>query len=420
MKNSEKIIILFIFFLFSSLSTSSASTPDILSDSILSDNATISVLTFGAANEPHSVWGHTAIRIKDKDQGIDEVYNYGMFDFDAPFFLIKFLRGKLDYSLAHNNYKDIYRYYKYYKRDMYEQVLNLNYNEKLRLYGLLIENYKKENRFYKYDFFFDNCSTRPLHIIEKCLEGKLIISNTKTKKTFRELLDKQIANHQWMDFGIDLIIGAKADKFPTVRQSVFLPPELMKFFSKAKISSKPSLGDMKSNKTVIKKLVKNEKIIFEFDDTGIVLPKLLYPIWIFTFFFLLEIIILVYSYKKRTIIFKWYDKLWFFIAFIGGLLVTFLWFFTDHQATKDNWNFIWINPLFVFVFFKSGKYKSILINLVSILLFTTLIGFSFFPQEMHPAIIPIIGILLLKVSKYGVLKTSFSKKYLSTKSLNKI
>ena len=376
-------------------------------DSIFSKDLTVSLLTFGAANEPHSVWGHTAIRISDKQKGIDLVYNYGQFDFDAPFFLIKFLRGKLDYSLGINKYSDIYRYYKYVKRGMYEQILNLTYNEKVRLFNLLEENYKKENRFYKYDFFFDNCSTRPLQIIEKSLDGKLIVSNKKAKKTFREFLTEQLSNHQWMDFGIDLIIGARADKHPTIRQSTFLPPQLEKFFSKAKINSKPSLEDMKTNRTVIKKLVKKEYPVYDFDDKGLILPKVLYPIWIFTFFFLIEIIIFIFSYKKRKILCRWYDKLWFFIAFTGGLLIAFLWFFTDHQATKDNWNFIWLNPLYVFVFFRDGRYKTVLIYITTALLFITLIGFSFFPQAMHPAIIPIVGLLLLKVSKYGILKSFF-------------
>ena len=384
-------------------------------DSIFSKDLTVSLLTFGAANEPHSVWGHTAIRITDKQKGIDLVYNYGQFDFNAPFFLIKFLRGKLDYSLGIDKYSDVYRYYKYVKRGMHEQILNLTYREKLQLFKLLEENYKKENRYYKYDFFFDNCSTRPLQIIEKSLDGKLIVSDKKTKKTFREFLTEQLSNHQWMDFGIDLIIGARADKHPTIRQSTFLPPQLEKFFSKAKINSKPSMGDMKTNRTVIKKLVKKEFPIYEFEQTGVILPKILYPIWIFTFFFLLEIIIFIISYKKRKILYKWYDKLWFIVALIGGLLITFLWFFTDHKATKDNWNYIWLNPLFLFVFLREGKYKTILIYTVTALLFITLISFSFFPQEMHPGIIPIIGLLLLKVSKYGILKSFFTQSGQSTK-----
>ncbi len=407
MKLNIKYLIISILFLLGVTTKVKAEIPSPKTDSIFSKDAMISLLTFGAGNDPHSVWGHTAIRIKDDAQGMDLVFNYGQFDFDAPFFLIKFLRGKLDYSLGYNEYRDVYSYYKYYKRSMYEQILNLNYREKVKLYKLLKENYKKENRFYKYDFFFDNCSTRPLQIIEKSLDGKLIISKNRTDKTFRELLDKQISNHQWMDFGIDLIIGVKADKYPTVRQSTFLPPQLQKFLSKTKMNTKPSLDDMKSNRTVIKKLVKKEYPVFEFGDTGYVIPKFLYPVWIFTFFFLIEIAIFIFSYKSRKILYKWYDKLWFITAFIGGLLITFLWFFTDHQATKDNWNFIWLNPLFLFVFLKKGKYKTLLIYIITALLFITLIGFSFFPQDLHPAIIPIIGLLFLKVSKYGILRRFF-------------
>jgi len=356
-------------------------------DSIFSKNVEVSLLTFGAANEPHSVWGHTAIRIKDGDT--DLVYNYGQFDFDAPFFLLKFLRGKLNYSIGYNRYIDVYRYYE--------------------IFTLLKENYKEENRFYKYDFFFDNCSTRPLQIIEKSIGGKLMLKNVSKNKTFRLLLDQQLANHQWMDFGIDLIIGNRADKIPTIRQSTFLPPQLMKTFEKAKISSKPSIADAKTNKTVIKKLVKEQKTILEFDDTGFVLPKLLYPIWIFTLFLILEIIIFYLSYKKRKLLYKWYDKTWFIVAFISGLIIVFLWFFTDHLATKDNWNLLWLNPLFIFVFLKNSKIKNILMLIVLFLLFATLIGFSFIPQQLHPAIIPILTVLILKISKCSILNKVISK-----------
>jgi len=404
-------LFLIIFFVFNAMSGVSNNILELSEkDSIFSEDVVISLLTFGAANEPHSVWGHTAIRIKDETLNIDLVYNYGQFDFKAPFFLMKFLRGKLDYSLAYNNYKDVYAYYKYYKRGIYEQILNLTYKEKIILFKLLKENYKEENRFYKYDFFYDNCSTRPLQIIEKSIQGKLMLKKAKSKQTYRNYLNHQISNHQWMDFGIDLIIGAKADKIPSLRQATFLPEKLKSAFTTAKISVDTNLKDFKNNKTIVKKLVSKGYPIFEFASTGLVLPKILYPIWIFTFFLLIEIVLFIMSYRKKMILYKWYDKTWFVLAFIGGLLITFLWFFTDHQATKDNWNYIWINPLFFFVFLKAGKLKSYIIYLVTALLFITLFSFSFLPQEMHPAIIPIICLLILKVSKYGILKGYFDNK----------
>lgn len=377
------------------------------SDKLLSPSSQISLLTFEPGNDTYSVWGHTAIRIKDEIKNLDLVYNYGTFNFDEPNFLLKFLRGKLDYSISFDKYKDVLRYYKYYKRGIHEQILNLSYNEKIKLYQLLIENYKKENRYYKYDFFFDNCSTRPLHIIEKSIQGKLILKKSGNDKTFRQLLDWQIPNHEWMDFGIDLIIGAKADKIPSSRQSSFLPFQLKEYFNSAIVDIKPSIDDVKSNKTTIKKLVKKDSVILDIPSKSKKTPLFLLPIWVFTFFFLIEIILFYFSYKRGEILYGWYDKAWFVLAFVGGLIITFLWFFTDHQATKDNWNYNWLNPLYVFVFLRKGNLKDLLIFAITILLFITLAGFSFFPQQLHPAIIPILGLLILKVIKYGVLRRIF-------------
>jgi hypothetical protein len=369
-------------------------------DSLLSNQAQVSLLTFDPGTEVYSIWGHTAIRIKDPGKNINKVYNYGTFDFDQPGFLWKFLKGKLNYSLSYAPYDKVVYFYKYVKRGMFEQVLNLSYYEKIKLVKALRENYQKENRYYKYDFFFDNCSTRPLNIIEKSVNGILMLKKPKEKITFRQLLDRQISNYKWIDFGIDLIIGNKADKIPTPRQSSFLPLNLMKTLSKAKVEIKPDLSAMQTNKTVIKKLVKSSEKVFDFDQNIRSTPLIITPIWIFTFLFLLEIVIFYLTYKNGKIIYKWYDNLWFGIALAGSIIIVFLWFFTDHQATKNNWNLLWLNPFYLFMFFK-GKIKKIFALIISILLFITLAGISVIPQEMNPAIIPIAGLLLLKVAKYG-------------------
>ncbi len=398
MKHLKYLIFLLILFIlqpaFSQLSSG------MTRDSILSKNAQISLLTFDPGSEIYSIWGHTAIRIKDPEKNIDDVYNYGTFDFDQPGFLWKFLKGKLNYSLSYDPYDRVIYFYKYVKRGMYEQVLNLDYYEKIKLTKALEENYKEENRYYKYDFFFDNCSTRPLNIIEKSLNGKLMLRKPKEELTFRQLLDRQISNHKWTDFGIDLVIGNRADKIPTPRQSSFLPLNLMHTLSKAKIQAKPGMTAMRTNKTVVKKLIKSEKKVFDFEQNIKPTPLILRPIWVFTILFLLEIVVFYFTYKKGKIICKWYDNTWFALAFAGSLIIIFLWFFTDHLATKNNWNLLWLNPFYLFLFF-GGKIKKIFAIIVSILLFITLAGLSFIPQEMNPAIIPLVGLLLLKVAKYG-------------------
>ncbi len=375
------------------------------SDSIFSNGIRVSLLTFGAGDEAHSVWGHTAIRIKDEAKKMDKVYNYGAYDFDTPYFLIKFLRGKLKYSLAVDNYSLVYKYYKWLKRDIYEQELNFSYQEKIKLYELLEENYKEKNRYYNYDFFFDNCATRPLEIIQKSLDDKIVFTNVENKKTFRQLLDQQIIKHKWLDFGIDLIIGSKADKNPTKMESAFLPLELKNHLSNAEIIKKNS-----NNKIDISsKIVLKEQKLFQAKNNILGTPQYLKPIYIFSLLLAIEIIIFLISWKKRKIITKWYDYLYFSMAFVGGLTITFLWFFTDHSVTKNNWNYLWLNPLYLFLFFRKSIINKYIFILITFLVFASLIGFGFLPQEINPAVLPILGILILKLSKYGILRHKFEK-----------
>jgi hypothetical protein len=91
----------------------------------LSDKAFISLLTCGPGDELYSVFGHTAIRVNDPATGIDIVYNYGTFDFAAPNFYLKFVKGDLQYFVSVSSYRDFVYTYQYYDRDVYEQVLNL-------------------------------------------------------------------------------------------------------------------------------------------------------------------------------------------------------------------------------------------------------------------------------------------------------
>ncbi|MBK7095139.1 MAG: DUF4105 domain-containing protein [Saprospiraceae bacterium] len=391
-------------FIFNSLKTSGNDIS--VTDSILSENAEISLLTFERGNDVANIWGHSGIRVRDDLKGIDIVYNYGTYDFDAPNFLMKFLRGKLDYSLSPGSYNAVSRYYTYFKRSIFEQILNLDYDEKVKLYELLLDNYKPENRYYKYDFFFDNCSTRPLSIIEKSLNGKLLLNEENNTLTFRQLLDWQIWDKHWLNFGIDLIIGSRADRDPSPFQTSFLPLKLKEKLSSALIL--PTGDNLNSdNNPGKKKLIKSETAVTAFEVEHSMLPEFLKPIWIFTFLFLIEILIFYFSYRSGTLRYSWYDKTWFIIALTGGLIIAFLWFFTDHIATKANWNFVVLNPLYLFLLFRLKVFRFWIANIISLGLFLILVCYNFLPQELHPAIIPIAGTLLLKSAKYGLLSKYF-------------
>jgi hypothetical protein len=365
-----------------------------------SDSVRISLLTFGKGNSVADVWGHTGIRVLNADKGTDLVYNYGTYDFNQPNFLLKFLRGKLKYSLSFNDFDQTIRFYTYYHRDVFEQVLNLDSLETLKVLELLEKNYFPENRFYLYDFFYDNCSTRPLSIITNSLQSKLIFTEYQDRKTFRQYLDEEINDRPWLDFGIDLILGMNADKYPDQFQKSFLPLNLKSELSKSQI-----LKAGQSESFVIE-----EKTIATFDQVNKSFPLLLKPAGIFTFLFVIEILIFGFLYFKSPKSFIVYDKIWFAIAFIASLIITFLWFFTDHTATLNNLNYLVFNPLYLFLFFKNVKLKYWISIVLSILLLIVLLGFAILPQELNMAVLPIAGLLLLKI-----VKLSFFHRYFKSK-----
>lgn len=364
------------------------------------DSVKISLLTFGKGKSVADVWGHTGIRVLNADKGTDLVYNYGTYDFNQPNFLLKFLRGKLKYSLSFNDFEQTIRFYTFYHRDVFEQVLNLNREEKIKLMELLEENYLPENRYYLYDFFYDNCSTRPLSIITNSIQSKLLLSENKENKTFRQYLDEEIIDKPWLDFGIDLILGINADKNPERFQKSFLPLNLKSELSKSQI-----LKDGQNESFVLM-----DKTIASFDHVQSSFPLLLKPASIFTFLFVLEILIFGFFFFKSPKLFLIYDKIWFMIALIAGLIITFLWFFTDHTATKSNLNYLVFNPLYLFFFIKNEKLRYGISVVLSVSLLIILLGFAILPQEFNLAVLPIAGLLLLKIVKFGFFHKYFNIK----------
>lgn len=358
----------------------------------LSDQAEISVLNMGPGNQVYSIWGHTAIRVQDPLNGWDKVYNYGTFDFNTPNFTLKFLRGKLDYTLSVQHYYNTIAAYGNEGRWIQEQTLNLDQPEKMRLYELLEENYKPENRLYKYDFFFDNCATRPVNIIRESIQDSITFATLPTEKSFRNILDEHLTNDSWLDFGIDLIIGARADQIADPVQQMFMPKYVKEYF-----------GPATKGTDVKDALVVREKVVLEETKS----PKKDFPfpfrpVFIFNLLLALEILLFVFSFRKKKAYWKVYDKTWFTLAAIASVFLLFMWFGTDHLATKSNWNLWWINPLFVVVLLPvPANAKKWVFRLLAVLLILLIASWTLIPQQLNLVFLPIILVLILKCIRNG-------------------
>lgn len=364
----------------------------------LTPDSEISVLTFGPGKSLNDSFGHNAFRVKDKNRGIDAVYGYGEYDFDAPNFYLKFARGKLNYLISRHSFSDIYRHYSGYNRSIKEQVLNLPLEEKQKLFNYLENNYKPENRRYLYDFFYDNCATKIRDISNIAAESTISFELPKAfeQKTFRQLIHEHLNRNSWGSLGIDIALGSIIDKNATAIEYMFLPKYIHSFFENAKINTDVNL-------------VKSASILFEKKDEKSSSNFLFSPLMIFS---LIAITILYITYKdyknnKRT---NWLDVSLFSITGLTGILLLFLWFATDHSATAQNYNILWAMPINILItlnllkkqvkkWFKS--YLKFLIIMLCLLSLHWLIGVQTFAIGLIPFLIAIMVRYIFLVHHYN-------------------
>ncbi|UKM63666.1 DUF4105 domain-containing protein [Flavobacteriaceae bacterium GSB9] len=363
----------------------------------LSESAEISVLTVGPGTSLNDSFGHSAFRIKDPKKGIDDVYGYGEYDFDAPNFYLKFAQGKLHYLINKTNFNRFYQVYIYFNRSIKEQVLNLNQVEKQRLYNYLINNYKPENRKYLYDFFFDNCATKIKDVTLVALNDSITFYPPKNYKeaSFRTLIQNNLNRNSWGSLGIDIALGSVIDRTATPEQHMFLPENIHEFFSNATIKN--------SNQP----LVKQSQVIYTKKQVKQSQSVLTSPLFILGIVGLIIIYTTYRDYKTSTRS-KWLDVLIFGITGIIGIFILLLWFATDHLGTHQNYNLLWAFALNIFVIgelFKQDisawfiKYVKLLIILLCLLTLHWIIGVQVFAIGLIPLLLA-LGIRYLFLTHY--------------------
>jgi len=298
----------------------------------LSPEATISVLTCNPGKEVYSMYGHTAIRVTDQAQGIDVVFNYGVFSFETPNFLYRFAKGQTDYLMVGQKYSSFIPEYMEDKRSVYEQVLNLSPEGRNQLFLALIENAKPENRMYRYNFFMDNCATRVRDIIERNSGSSIQFTDNHPEESYRELIKNYHQSFHWFDLGIDLLVGRKADEPVSAYGQMFLPEYLMDQFSKAVISV--------NGKT--QPLLQETKILLEYPNSKLN-KDLHWPAILSAIFFLLISGITIRSYlqKRKS---DWLDYWLFGLSGFAGLIIGWFTLFSEHPAMSPNYNLLWAFP----------------------------------------------------------------------------
>jgi hypothetical protein len=351
----------------------------------------VSLLTADPGGELYSSFGHSAIRLREiGPDGRDLVFNFGTFDFDTPNFYGKFATGKLNYMLSVVNYDRFIVEYDHYKRGLREQVLDLNQEQKDFLLQHLDAQYAPERRFYKYDFFYNNCATKIRDAFDIAMGEQLVWSDSVAEeKTFRNLIDEFVVRLPWADFGIDLALGAVIDRPATELEKQFLPTYMEQAFANATIVENG----------VSRPLVKQSRVLLEYPKEN-AQQSLLNPSMVFWLLTLVFAALTFYGFKKGKLM-KGLDIALFGAVGILGLVVAFLWFFTDHTATAWNWNILWAFPgHLVLVWGLVARPNATWIS--SYLLFAmgatimTLLLWMFGLQSFSPALIPILLLILLR------------------------
>ena len=347
------------------------------------ESTEISVLTCDPGNEIYSLFGHSALRIKNPVNGQDLVVNWGLFEFSESQFQFgyDFAKGRLKYYMGIQLMSNFITEYRRSKRGIREQVLNLSNQEKYQIIQLLEENYKPENRKYKYEFFYDNCSSRLRDVIKKVFgENINFYQSPKSNKfTFRETIHLYLESFPWLKLGIDLVLGKKIDKLVSNENLMFLPLNVEEIFDKSLVQNNESF----------KNLVISKNTLIESFENKNKLNNIGFYSWV-----LLAITLLLIVFKLDKALGIWSSLNLFIIGLLGVVLV-FMWIGTDHNATKMNFNLLWASPFhFILIFclikesWNNFTYWYLILSLI--LIFTTILFWFTLTQEFNSFVKPII------------------------------
>ena len=350
----------------------------------LSSNAEISVLTLGPTQEElYSAFGHSAFRVSDPQAGLDLFFNYGIFDFDQPNFYLNFTRGHLNYQLGVYNYAPFRDHYIAHNRYVHEQILNLTQEQKQKVFDFLEWNSRPENMHYFYDYFYDNCATRIRDVLMKSLPGAIVFDGSyiKTDYTIRELTDVYLKKQPWGDLGIDICLGLPMDKKATPFEYMFLPDYIESGFNHATIKN-----DSATLPLVTKTISVYESREMEPESS---LPN---PAYIFSLLAAIAIGLSLFDLKRKKLT-NWFDVILFGIVGLIGILLTVLWFFTDHKAAANNLNILWALPthlVAVIAFIKKPSWLKSYFLISAVIGILLLASWAFLPQLLHYSLIPVV------------------------------
>lgn len=351
----------------------------------------VSLLTCSPGEELYSTFGHTAIRVIDSSRVLDFVFNYGTFDDRDPEFFLKFTKGLMLYSLSAYPFSDFVSEYQSAGRGVTEQVLNLSCQQKQALIHALMTNSTEANRHYYYYFYTDNCTTRARDIIVKYAGDSVqygqVLPSPKT--TYRNLIHQYLdsTGMTWSKFGIDILLGAHLDAKADNKGAMFLPDYLM----------------MAMDKTIAdgRQLVSSSTVILSPAPISGNARTAISPVMAFAILLIAITAISVMNKEWASKLLTGFDFLFFFLLGALGVLLLTLWLIRVDEVCRNNYNLLWAIPTHLVVapallFNAKKQWIRKYFRIVCMLTGLALLCWFFLPQQLNPAIAPLMGLILVR------------------------
>lgn len=354
----------------------------------LGDEAQLSILTCSAGDQVWSLYGHSAIRVQDPENRRDLTFNYGLFSFDAPHFIWRFCTGQTDYLLGATTTARFVQEYAEQNRRVTEQVLDLSPAERENIWKALYVNQLPENRSYRYNFFYDNCATRPRLMVEKHIEGTLAYDSTVWYPTMRQAVAFYNRDCPWTWLGISMLLGSTADRPGSFTDELFAPELLMDALSRATVDGRP--------------LIRETNILTDIDPElsskrGWPVPSPTPIMWLV----FLTVLLLGWRELKQRRHNTALDTVLFILAGLAGIVLAFLAFFSVHPDVSPNYLLFAFHPLWLLFLiaecvpaFRRSQASLYIRILFSVMLLTAIGGYLIGPQYQHPALLPLMLALL--------------------------
>lgn len=343
----------------------------------------IALLTCTPGDELYSTFGHSALRITDSSNYSDWVFNFGTFNFEDEGFYLKFIQGKLRYYLSAEPFADFRDYYKATERGITEQELQLSAAQKQQIKQSLITNLEEQNRYYLYDFFYDNCTTRLRDIIVTHQPGNSALPMVVPPgTTFRNAIHAYLNQHQqyWSKLGIDLLLGAPTDAVMDAKTALFLPNNLLYALDSCDHSNR----------------IRSKKTLYPFEPT--VPDKLLFtPLLVFSMLLCAFVLLSLSARGSRmTLVLTGADGLLFFLTGLTGIVLIFMWTGTNHAMCRMNYNLLWALPTHAVMafFIRSLKpWARYYFGFSAVGSALVLLAWFFLPQQLNYDFIPLVLLL---------------------------